>query len=301
MDEELIAFLNEKTSFLEKKRIEALRKTRIENIIKRILTTITIVVFLINSIIVILTPLLIILAIILIILKVKKKPKDIFEETLKEDVLPTIFKKYDHNFSYSPTGYNKDILSKSEFLHKDLFSNVAYIKGEDRVTGVIENVNVEFFEIEVVKKKREVEADGCLAISFLLLIRLFRGKRNKTKGSLDSERDPNNFYGFFMYADFHKEFNGKVVMFPKKNVSLKEKIFKIIDPSSLVRINVESPYINDNYNIYASDDQLGYYVLSQNLIDKIQMLSEKEKELPMISFVHGKMYFLIPGLITCLK
>lgn len=97
-----------------------------------------------------------------------------------------------------------------------------------------------------------------------------------------------------MYADFHKEFKGKVLMIPKDKEKMMDKIREQSSHKKLTQINVENPYINKNYNIYASEGQTGYYVLSQNLIDKIYKLSKKEDALPIISFIDGKMYFVIP-------
>ena len=71
-------------------------------------------------------------------------------------------------------------------------------------------------------------------------------------------------------------------------------MYEMFKPKNLELITVENPYINDNYNIYTSDNQLGYYVLSQSLIDRIQQIAQKESALPTISFINGVMYFLIP-------
>lgn len=304
MDDTLQPFLNEKADFLEKQRKRAVRLNYLYNIVKplRSLFNVAFVVLaFINFIAPILLPLLLLVGVIALLLSIINDPKRVFESKLKHIVLPQIFKTINRSFTYASTGFNGKTLQESELLSKGFFKNTIKIKGEDYVSGKIENIDVEFFELQFYKEvvNYAKTAGGCL-LSFLLIpIELFK---NIFLGNTQDDvlfvgviRDTNIFYsGFFMYADFHKDFNGKVVMIPKQNERIKDKVNELLEPKNLTKISVENPYIDNKYNIYSSNPQIGYYVLSQSLIDKIQVMSEKEKALPIISFINGKMYFIIP-------
>ena len=303
MDAELNSFLNEQAVYLEKERKKAVKFNRVYRIVKPLRTLLKwVLVFLVilNFIIPILIPLTIIVGVFYLLLLMFSNPTKVFESRLKNRVLPTIFQKVNTNFSYSPYGYNEQTLKDSQFMDKGFFSNTIRIEGEDYVKGEIENVAVEFFEIKFYREETNYTktAGGCLLSIILLPVEIIKnifGDNIQDEIFVGVIKDTNVFFsGFFMQADFHKEFNGKVLMIPKRNERLKNKLHEILVPKSLTKIPIENPYINDRYNIYASNPQLGYYVLSPSLIDRIHILSENEKALPIVSFIQGKMYLVIP-------
>lgn len=304
IDEKLRTFLKERAFYLEKQRIKAIRYNHLFKIVKplrKILKFVLITLVIINLIIPILIPLTVIVGIIYFLLWFVNDPKEVFESTLKEDVLPSLFKHINETYNYSAYGYNQNSLQNSEILSKGYFINTVEIEGEDYVSGKIENIEVEFFEIKFYKEKINYvkTARGCLLALVLLpvfIIISFFDDDNQLDEIFDGPvKDTNVFFsGFFMLADFHKEFNGKIMMIPKNKDRIKDKFNELLEPKNLTKLTVENAYINDNYNIYASNIQTGFYVLSQNLIDKIHTLAEKENTLPIISFINGKMYFIIP-------
>ena len=304
MNDELKSFLDEKAVFLEKKRKKALRLNYIYKIVKpirSILNAAFIILCFVNIIAPILIPLLLIVGAVLLLLSIMNDPKEVYESKLKTHVLPEIFKHVNATFSYHSSGYNPHTLQESELLSKGFFKRTVKIRGEDYVLGKIKNIDVEFFEIEFYKEVVNVlkTAGGCLFLLIMIPIELFKnvfhGDMQSDEIYLGISKDIKVFYsGFFMYADFHKDFTGKVLMIPKKNERIRHKVNELLEPKNLTKINVENPFIDSNYNIYSSDAQLGYYVLSQSLIDKIHIMSDKENALPIISFIHGKMYFIIP-------
>ncbi len=304
MDDQLISFLNEKASYLENERLKAVKINYLYKIakpIRSLLKVIVILMVMLNLIIPLFIPLTIVLGVILLLLMIFNDPAVVFEAKLKDDVLPTIFKSINKTFEYSQFGYNKKILNDSEILSKGFFANTIAIQGEDYVKGQIDNIDVEFFEISFFKEEINYAktATGCLFSLILIPIQLLKSIFGNDV-SLDDMpfgviRDTNIFFsGFFMYADFHKDFKGKVLMIPKNNDRKIDKVYEMLQPKNLSILTTENPYFDNNYNIYASNSQLGYYVLSQSLIEKIQIIAEKEKALPIISFINGKMYFVIP-------
>jgi len=305
MNDDLRSFLNEQAVFLEKKRIKAVRLNYLFRIIKPLRTLLKGVFFtllIINFIVPVLIPAVIITGIALFLLSIINDPKKVFESKLKKHVLPTIFKHINETFQYAPHGYNGETLKQSQFLSKGFFANTFEIEGEDYVKGKIGTIDVEFFEITFFKKQINYTKTigGCLLsiilIPIIIIKNIFTGDNDSPDDTIVGIVEEINifFSGFFMHADFHKEFNGKIFMLPKKNDRLKDKLYEMLDPKTLSKINVENPFINDKYNIYTSDVQTGYYVLSPNLIDRIHTISESEKALPIVSFINGKMYFIIP-------
>ncbi|WP_417873956.1 DUF3137 domain-containing protein [Xanthomarina gelatinilytica] len=304
MDEDLRSFLKERAVQLEIQRTKALKMYyfyRIAKPLRTLLKGILILLFPVTFILPFLLPITIFVGVLFLALLVFNNPQEVYESNLKNDVLPTIFNKIRPNFTYSAKGYNNLALEESEILDKGFFANTIEIQGEDFVRGTIENIDVEFCEIKFLKEKTNYgkTAGGCFLSILLIPIELVRNLVNRNAR-------PNEiffgfiqdvdvyFSGFFMYADFHKEFDGRVLMMPKKNDKFKDRVNEIFQQKSLIKMSIENPYIDNNYNIYTTNSQTGYYVLSQSLIDKIHIVIEKEKALPIISFIQGKMYFLIP-------
>ncbi len=305
MTEDLKEYLNEQAAYLEKQRIKGVRLNlvyKVMTFLKAIAQVATIVLGLINVVFPLLIPALIITLVVWILLSLMKNPRVVFEQKLKNAVLPTVFEKVNPTFKYAPHGYGEQALKGSEFLNKGFFANTIDIRGEDHVTGRIENIEVEFFEVTFIKEVVNYgkTAAGCLLgivlLPIIIIRGLFDGDGNEDDDlPFDVVRDVKVFLsGFFMKADFHKDFKGKVLMIPKSQDGIRDKMYEMFKPKSLDLMTIENPYINDRYNIYTSDNQLGYYVLSQTLIDRIHEIADKEKALPTISFINGVMYFLIP-------
>jgi hypothetical protein len=301
--EDLKIYLKEQTVSLEKQRKKYVRYNhgyKIVSLLKALTSAAAVVLLIINFVLPFLLPALIIVVVAFFLLSAVKDPKQIFHAKLKKEILPTIFKKVNPTFEYQPYGYNHNTLKNSEFLNKGFFANSLDIFGEDYVTGRVENIEVEFFEITFRKEVTNYvkTAGGCLLGIVLLPILLVRGifsGDDDLELPFDVVKEIKIFLsGFFMKADFNKDFTGKVLMMPKSQDGIKDKMYEMFKPKNLELITVENPYINDNYNIYTSDNQLGYYVLSQSLIDRIQQIAQKESALPTISFINGVMYFLIP-------
>jgi hypothetical protein len=304
MDNELMTFLNEKAQYIENERLKAVKKNYFYRFVKplcNLLIVVLTILVVINIILPIFLPLTIVLGIIFIALLFVDDPKDVFESKVKEEILPTVCSSINSTYKYYPYSYNKKTLLDSEILSKGYFANTIAIQGEDHLKGQIENIDVEFFEINFFKKVTNYTktAGGCLLSLVLIPIVIFKSIFHNNMQTNDILfgviKDTKLFFsGFFMHADFHKDFQGKVLMIPKNKDSRTDQIYEIFEPKTLTKMNIENPYINDNYNIYTSNIQTGYYVLSQNLIDRIHAISDRENTFPIISFINGKMYFAIP-------
>lgn len=304
MTEDLKEFLNEQATHLDKQRKKGVRLNivyKVVVILRVLAKVVTIGLGIINFIFPLLIPALIISGVVWLLLSIMKNPQIVFENKLKNAVLPTIFRKVNPTFDYSPYGYNGETLQNSEFLNKGFFANTIDILGEDYVKGKVLNIDVEYFEVTF---KKEIvnygkTAAGCLfglvMLPIIIVRTLLDGDNDEIDLPFDIVKDTVIFLsGFFMKADFNKKFEGKVLMIPKSQDGIRDKMYEMFRPQNLNLIAIENTYINDRYNIYTSDNQLGYYVLSQTLIDRIHAIAEKENALPTISFINGIIYFLIP-------
>jgi len=305
MNEELRSYLDQSAAQLERERQQAVKKNRFYRI-SIPLRKVVIVLLIVSCAINIILPFFIISTIALGALAFwlhywLEDPSEVFEAKLKEEILPQVMKAVNPTYEYAPNRYNRNTLIESGFMSKGFFSNTVRIEGEDYVKGRIHNVDVEFFEIRFFKTVTNYgkTAGGCilsLILSPIIIIKsIFSGNGDTELPFLGVVKDINNFFsGFFMHADFHKDFRGKVLMMPKENDRMTDRLHEISKPEHLMELTVENPYINEKYNIYTSDAQTGYYVLSPNLIERIEMISRKENALPILSFINGKMYFVIP-------
>ncbi|PPK93319.1 uncharacterized protein DUF3137 [Nonlabens xylanidelens] len=230
-------------------------------------------------------------------------PKEIYHDYIKEGILPEIFKAVNSNYKYEPFGYNQEDLHSSGFFNKTFFRNNVRITGEDRVKGVIENVEVDFNEISFFREDINwPKSIGVfLLIIFLLPVIIFRlitsegGDINAGCGGSLFVRDTIQYYrGLFLCADFNKNFEGNVIMMPKSIESKWDRFTDSVFGSSFSKIQIENQLINSKYSIYTTNLQTGFYVLSPNLIEAIAQIIETEKVLPMISFNSGKIYMSIP-------
>lgn len=231
-----------------------------------------------------------------------KSPQQQFVKKLKHEIIPQIFEKVNPKLTYLPEGFNKVAVEQSGILNQIFFAKTIDIYGEDHAKGKIDNVEIEFFELKFFKNEVNYGKSGlgCLANIFLIpaqfIGQLMNGESYGVYDLADMRVvDANVFYsGMFLYADFHKKFTGEVLMIPKQQERLEDKLFKLLVPNHLQKIMIENSTIQANYNTYASEEQLGYYVLSTNLIDRVEQLSAAENALPILSFKNGKLYMMIP-------
>ncbi|MGX7667382.1 DUF3137 domain-containing protein [Flavobacterium pedocola] len=305
MNDSLLAFLNEKAVYLETERKKALRYNilyiYVANPLKKLLKFPAILLLVICAFLPFLLPTLIIVGGLFLLASLVPNPKVTFENRLKDEILPEIFKQFRPDFEYKPYFYNKASLEKSSFFDKNFFSKFTKIEGDDYVKGSVENVAVEFFEIRFYKETINYLKSFVLILTFIVLlpiaiIRAIFTNDDDVATDLDLvvKEEVNYFSGFFMHADFHKDFSGKVILVPNNMKSYKDRFMAWLNSDTLSQITLENPFMNEQYGVYASDPQTGYYVLSTNLVERIHQLSVRENGLPIISFINGKMFAALP-------
>ncbi|OUS20111.1 hypothetical protein A9Q93_02005 [Nonlabens dokdonensis] len=229
-------------------------------------------------------------------------PKESYHDYVKEDVLPQIFKEVHPNYEYHPFGINNEALSNSGFFNKSFFRNNVFIHGEDRVTGIVDNVTVDFTEVAFYRKDINwLKSFGGFILAILLFpIAILHGLFNQEDGvqpivEFGFVRDTIKYYrGLFLYANFNKSFEGDVILIPKKLESNWDKFSDAVFGSSYSKMEIDNHTVSSNYSVYTTNAQMAYYVLSPSLINSIVQIIETEKVHPMISFRSGKMYMTIP-------
>ena len=94
------------------------------------------------------------------------------------------------------------------------------------------------------------------------------------------------FRGRWIAIDYPKKFNGTVVIIDNSfayGVKRKE----------LEKIQLENPYFNDMFTVRASDIQLGYYLLTPQLVEKIMELKQSTNGNIVACFKNGYLHIFI--------
>ena len=94
------------------------------------------------------------------------------------------------------------------------------------------------------------------------------------------------FRGRLIAIDYPKKFNGTVVIIDNSfayGVKRKE----------LEKIQLENPYFNDMFTVRASDIQLGYYLLTPQLVEKIMELKQSTNGNIVACFKNGYLHIFI--------
>ncbi|MGB1033350.1 MAG: DUF3137 domain-containing protein, partial [Flavobacteriales bacterium] len=173
----------------------------------------------------------------------------------------------------------------------------------DLVTGVINEVKVSFNEVKFysypINWGKSIGRILLIIILLPLIIYMVLTSEDDVGsddgGSTFFVRDEVNFYkGLFLHADFNKEFKGKVVVFPKALTGFGDKFSDLSPRKDMGAIRLENATLDEKYSVFASDEQLAYYVLSPSFIQSLFEIYSNENALPIVTFVDGQMYMTIP-------
>lgn len=104
------------------------------------------------------------------------------------------------------------------------------------------------------------------------------------------------FYrGFLMTADFHKSFQGELILLPKDQNKMADKLDLNVNIKAYKKITLENPKINELFEIYTKSEQEGFYILSPTMLNAIEDLCAMNGGyIPTITFLKGNMNILIP-------
>ncbi|HUX94980.1 MAG TPA: DUF3137 domain-containing protein [Bacteroidales bacterium] len=185
----------------------------------------------------------------------------------KEIVTGGLLRFMDPNMSYNP---NMEVVDGETFLGSEIFAhNIYYPEGywaEDFVEGKIGETNIRFFEISG-----------------------FNVYPDSKNASMD-KYERIMFSGFFLVADFNKQFQGLTLVLPESGNKNSEWIMN----SGRQLIKMDDPEFERLFRVYGTDPIIARYVLSNSLMSRISDLKKKLDKEIYLSFRNNKLYIAIP-------
>lgn len=247
------------------------------------------------------------------------KNTTVLRKEFKQEILPKIIASNYQNVYYKFDGIvSEKHITDADFFSSNLLSNLneRWFFGDDYFKGRFENVEYEFCELYY--KTEGLTTLGWGVVISIALAIIFsplgdfgesfdigggdgggeeRSKKTENTNQKVEEQAffygaKTNFRGFFLYADFHKDFEGEVRIRTKKKFSF-SKLFNFSD-KNLKKIKPENSIIDKKYSIMATDVQMGYYVLSPVIIEAIENLNQRLGSNLSITLKNGKLYLIAP-------
>ncbi len=232
-------------------------------------------------------------------------PRKVYESRIKNKIIPTIIEKTDPHLKYYPYHVNYETIKNSGLFKKSFFNSHTELTGDDLIEGKVGTVDVEFGEICFKKeytnwfKTIMLFVFAIIAIPFIIIKQIFSGGANDYQDDelpIGLVKEIKIFYqGMYMSADFHKHFEGQVLLMPKNLENLKDKLDDYFFGTTFKKINVENPLIQEAYNVLCTNEQTAFYVLSPAIIQAIEFLYQQEKKWPVVSFQNGNIFLTIPN------
>lgn len=306
MESDFRAFLSEEAVKLEKKRVKARRGQILYRYTIGILDKLLIAGVFIGAFASLIFPpigLYVLGAIVVLVLTARiPVPIERYEDYLKNTLLPEVFKRVNPEFKYEPNGLNLKAIKASGIFNSTLFKRAEKILVEDRVSGQINGVAVDFNEVEFYSYPINWGKTIGTLLLIIIFLPLIIWRTVTDEGDLSSAnessggifiRDEVKFYrGLFLHADFHKAFRGSVYMIPKGLLKFKDRFSKELQQGS--QIPLENAKLNELYQVTAPEAQMAYYLLSPKVLESIYEIYEMEKVLPIVILKNGQLYMTIP-------
>lgn len=233
---------------------------------------------------------------------IKQKKKEFYTTTIlrnefKNKILPQISKKV-----YSEVEYTfKHKVESKHIKESDLFEtgifdeDKEWIEAEDFFEGTIDTIDFQFFEMIHYVKGLTVKR-GILSLLFIAIdIFLLPDDDDDDGGGLfstiDTSKTKKNFRGFFLYADFHKSFDGEVSI---KSKSPLKRLKTVFSKTTLPLVSLDNDTINKKFEVRASNEHLAYYLLNPKFLESIVAISNAIGDKLRISLKNGKLFLAIP-------
>ncbi|WP_103866811.1 DUF3137 domain-containing protein [Aquimarina sp. I32.4] len=256
----------------------------------------------------------------------KFKNTSVLRQDFKMDILPQMIASTYGDLKYQFDGIvHEDHILESGFFPPSFLTSLKerWFFGDDYFSGKIENVDFEFCELYYKTKGVTISGWAIIIIMFTISISLlFRSdidlpslgigddesffdtlgesKQKRVEQKTDRTKvnqkaflygTKTNFRGFFMYADFHKDFEGIINIRTKKKFGI-PKMFNV--SKTMNKIRVENASVNKKYTIRATNTQMAYYVLSPTIVEAIDKLSTRLGKHLSMTLKDGKLYLIAP-------
>lgn len=190
----------------------------------------------------------------------------------KERVIRKIIRFINPDLTFEPSGS----IPVDTFIASSLFKKEPnWYRGEDLVYGNIGQTQIKFSEVHAKKRKNTVDS------------------------IISKTQSEPIFDGLFFFADFNKDFSGKVVVLPDIAENLFGRLGQILQSLNKPRgelVKLEDPEFEKYYVVYAEDQITARYVLTPSLMRRILDFRSKCKRPACFSFRDSKAYVAIPVL-----
>lgn len=175
--------------------------------------------------------------------------------------------------SYNPSGY----IGSSYYAHCGLFSNPSPDRyhGEDMFEGRLGETDVAMCELHTEERYETTDSDGKTKTEYRTLFR-----------------------GLFMWADFHKNFQGRTYVRPdvaEKLLGRFGRALQKVDITSKEQlIQLEDPEFEKAFVVNGSDQVEARFILSTSMMRRMLDLKNKFRSDVSFGFIDSSVYIAIP-------
>lgn len=191
------------------------------------------------------------------------KGRQKFEAIYKAKLVKPLMEKLYPNLTYTPKGY----VAENHFQRSRLFNQrYTHYKGDDYFNGQIDNVDVEFSELIVI-----------------------RAKNNETGGGSQSKDNSAIFSGLFLHTKLEKAVSSQIILDPMmlflENLKIPSFFLGIIKSFLPDYGNVVKTGNNDfdsNFKLHCDNEEEAKRVMNPEFIHKIMEIAGKLKEINLV-------------------
>lgn len=206
-----------------------------------------------------------------------------YHSEFKTLVIEKLVKFIDPNLTYSPEGS----IPEHIFRRAEIFERyVNTFEGEDLVCGTIGKTEIRFSEINAQYQEENQES---LLSSILSSDNLLEFLIDKYKHNI--------FKGLFFVADFHKTFDGHILVMPDKAEKYFGRVGSILQSYNFIRgelMKMDNTEFEKHFVVYGTDQIQTRYVLSPKILSKIVEIKNKIGTSFFLSFKNSMVYIAIP-------
>ena len=215
--------------------------------------------------------------------------EDEFFERFKNEVMPAAVASTGEKLTYSfESTIDKELFQRTYLVDERI--DKFYV--EDMIEGKFGPVKFRCSEVRAgkmvlsAKKVAGEVAEGCLAALLDMFFGL--GDDDGSNDEYDTHKYVKCFHGLLVISDFHKSFEGSVLLRPK-GATVSEQVKSTHHAVAIGDVNFDN-----KYDVYTTDKVLARYVLSPYLIQQIDLLDDHCPDALLASFLNGRMCLGLP-------
>lgn len=193
-----------------------------------------------------------------------------YTKEFKQEVVNKIVRLINPDFIYKP----KEHISKALYSQSGIFpENPDRCKGDDLITGVVEETPFQFSELKTEEKHESGDTDSNTRTSYVTI-----------------------FQGIFMVAEFNKHLAQRTFVVPQNDRSTTNILGK--EKKRAYRfgemIKLENPMFEEIFSVYGTSQQEARYILTPTMMEAIVEIYQKYNLKMYFSFIGGNVHCAIP-------